>query len=426
MTIHVVQKGDTINSIADQYGVSVDRLILENGINDPDILVVGEALVILYPEITYTIREGDTLDGIADRYGISIFQLLRNNPYLSDREYIYPGETIVISYEGNKIRAIATNGYAFPYININVLRKTLPFLTYLSVYSYRVSAEGEINDINDTEIIRVAKEYGVAPVMMLLALSKSVEEEFNVIHSILSNQEIQERFFNNLLRILQTKGYIGVSIDTPYILPMDRSLYEEFVITLADRISKEGFKVFNTISIRIFQLLTGTIFMGLDLSELSKAVDGITLISYEFGYSEGIPPGTASMDTFRRFFEYSARVIPPEKINVGIPVIGYVWKYPYIPNVSQGMAISYDSAIKIAIENNAEIQYDEITNAAYFQYISGNDEYIVRFWDARSIDNFLKLISEFGLNGISIWNIMSWFPQMWLVINSQYDIEKVL
>ena len=97
MTIHVVQKGDTINSIADQYGVSVDRLILENGINDPDILVVGEALVILYPEITYTIREGDTLDGIADRYGITIFQLLRNNPYLSDREYIYPGEIIVIS-----------------------------------------------------------------------------------------------------------------------------------------------------------------------------------------------------------------------------------------------------------------------------------------------------------------------------------------
>lgn len=29
-------------------------------------------------------------------------------------------------------------------------------------------------------------------------------------------------------------------------------------------------------------------------------------------------------------------------------------------------------------------------------------------------------------SGVGIWNIMFYFPQMWLVINSQYEIEKVL
>jgi len=425
MIIHVVQKGETINSIADKYGVLAERLIIENGLKPPVRLAVGETIVILYPKITYTIQEGDTLDAIAEKYEVTVLELLRNNPYLSDREYIYPGETIVISYKGDKIRTIAINSYAYPFIEMNVLKKTLPFLTFLTIYSYEVTAEGEISNIDDIEIIKMSKAYGVAPIMMLAALSKSLEEEISVVHSILISKESQNRLFNNILRILKTKGYSGVSINTPYILPGDRSRYEELVIELTNYLSKAGYKVFVTLNIRIFQLLTRTIYPGIDYAKLTQEVNGITLISYTFGYSEGIPPGTTSMDTYRRFIESSTKQITPEKIYSGITVIGYVWKLPYIPNVSMGMSVSYDSAIEIAIENNAEILFDEITNSAYFLYTAG-DEFVVRFWDARSIDSFVKLVPEFGLKGISTWNIMNWFPQMWLVINSQYNIDKIL
>lgn len=177
MTIHIVQSGETIYSIADRYGVSVDRLILDNGILKPSRLVVGETIVILRPEMSYTIQEGDTLASIADKHEVTVFQLLRNNPYLSDREYIYPGETIVISYEEDKIRTIATNAYVYPFVDMNTLRRTLPFLTYLTIYSYEVTREGEINDIDDIEIIQTAKAYGVVPIMILMEESQSIEEE---------------------------------------------------------------------------------------------------------------------------------------------------------------------------------------------------------------------------------------------------------
>ena len=112
MIIHVIQHGETIASIAGSYGVSAERIILDNGISDPDSLVVGESIVILFPEIIYIIKEGDTLDSIAESYGTTVIQLLRNNPYLSDREYIYPGEEIVIRYRENKMHSITTNGFA--------------------------------------------------------------------------------------------------------------------------------------------------------------------------------------------------------------------------------------------------------------------------------------------------------------------------
>lgn len=182
MIIHVVQKGETISSIAEYYGVSIERLILENEIKNPNKLVDGETLVILYPEITYTIREGDTLKGIADYYGVTVMQLLQNNPFLSNRMYIYPGEAIVIKYKDDKIMKLSTDGYAYPFIDREILIKTLPFLTYLTIYSYTVTAEGEIFEVDDEEIIQIAKEYGVAPIMMLTAATQDPIEEINVTH----------------------------------------------------------------------------------------------------------------------------------------------------------------------------------------------------------------------------------------------------
>lgn len=80
MIIHVVEQGETINSIAGHYGISVERLILENGIRISDDLVVGETLVILFPEIEYTVQDGDTLESIASNHNVSVFELLRNKP----------------------------------------------------------------------------------------------------------------------------------------------------------------------------------------------------------------------------------------------------------------------------------------------------------------------------------------------------------
>ena len=36
----------------------------------------------------------------------------------------------------------------------------------------------------------------------------------------------------------------------------------------------------------------------------------------------------------------------------------------------------------------------------------------------------LALVPEYGLRGASYWNVMRWFPQNWLVLNSLYDIRR--
>lgn len=423
MIIHVVKQGETINSIAELYGKSVERLILENGITDATNLAIGETLVILYPEIEYTIQDGDSLEDIARRYNKSIMELLRNNPYLSERQYIYPGEVIVISYQGEKIRRISTNGFVYPFVNIDILKKTLPFLTYLTVYSYYYTDQGEIIDINDTEIVQTSLMYGVAPIMMLSGYSTNQEEEIETTHRILIDENIQNRLINNLTIILKSKGYHGVSFKTPYIRPEDRQLYVEFIKKLSSRLKLGGFETFVTLTLSVFEILSNIRYNELQNADLGLYADKISVMPYEFGFTFGISPTVVAYNTLDNILSFLTDYIPSEIIETGLNTIGYLFKLPNTDRSARGQSLTYDSVITLARETGAEILFDEVSKASFFQFFT-QDEYFVRFRDARGIDAILSLVTANDLDGVAIWNCMFFYNQLWLVVNSQYEINK--
>lgn len=425
MIIHVVQDGETADEIAKKYGIAVEKLILDNEMQNPNNLAAGETLVILIPKVTHTVQEGDTLYGIAELYGISVRQLLRNNPYLSDREFIYPGETIVISYETEKVGKLSTYGYAYPYINTDVLIKTLPYLTYITVYSYTFEADGRINDLDDLEIIELAKNYQVAPIMMLNPEDDTQNGVSDIIENLLLSQVSQERFFSNVLRILKTKGYYGVNLNVPYIFPQNRDNYLEFMINFSNYLKSEGhYVVFNTLSLNAFEIMTGVVYEGFDYSKLIQYIDGLFLMTYEWGNYIGIPTGIISFDKIRRYVSEMAERFPADRLYIGIPTLGYMWELPFVLGVSRGIAVTSNAAVELSKSVDAVINYDDLSKTAYFQYIL-DKENVVRFKDTRSIIEYLNLVKEFDLKGISIWNIMIFYPQLWLVVNALYDINNI-
>ena len=173
MLIHIVEPGDTVFNIAQRYKISPARLIIENGISNPDHLVVNDALIILEPEQLYIVREGDTLDRIASLYNVDVMQLLRNNPNVSQRGYLLIGEEIVVSYvEEDEKPLMSINGYVFPFIDKTELKATLPYLTYINIMHYSLLIDGTIIGLdNDDEIIQISKSYGVAPILYISLLN---------------------------------------------------------------------------------------------------------------------------------------------------------------------------------------------------------------------------------------------------------------
>ena len=73
-----------------------------------------------------------------------------------------------------------------------------------------------------------------------------------------------------------------------------------------------------------------------------------------------------------------------------------------------------------------EIQYDETSQAPWFQYRDdAGTLHVVWFEDPRSIRARLRLIPEYGLRGIFWWNINQLFRPGYLMYESLFDTVKV-
>jgi len=119
---HTVEAGDRLASIASKYNVTRDVIIRANPEMDPNLIIVGEQLLIpgagvdnevlenAGPDraddvvVNYVIEEGDTLGGIANTWTVSLEALLEANPDV-DPAALQLNQLIVIPPWGTGIPA---------------------------------------------------------------------------------------------------------------------------------------------------------------------------------------------------------------------------------------------------------------------------------------------------------------------------------
>ena len=82
-----MQKGDSLYSIANKFGVTVNELKSANNLTS-NLLTIGQTLIIpkTTPEVTppgeyivYTVKSGDTLYKIANQYGVTVNDIVEFN-----------------------------------------------------------------------------------------------------------------------------------------------------------------------------------------------------------------------------------------------------------------------------------------------------------------------------------------------------------
>lgn len=114
-TIHVVQRGETLFTIAQQYGATVDAIAQANGITDVTLIKVGQRLLI--PGVAANsergvptqvlVQPGDSLYTLSLRYGTTIDSIVRRNKLLSPKQ-VYVGLTLDILQASSNTPPIPT------------------------------------------------------------------------------------------------------------------------------------------------------------------------------------------------------------------------------------------------------------------------------------------------------------------------------
>lgn len=424
MIIHVVKPGESLYSIARFYGASPNKVAAENELSDPSRLVIGQTLVITEGTSKHRVQPGQTIYQIANQYGVSISAIRAANPQITNIALIYPGQIINIPIRQQKRGTIEVNGYAFPNINIDVLRKTLPYLTYLSIFSYEVNPDGTFKPINDQALIAAAKAAKVAPLMVITNISEGGFSS-DLAKTILTDKAIQDKLLNNAIENMRNKGYHGLDVDFEFIYPENREDYNNFLRNAASKLRPLGFTLTTALAPKTSAEQKGLLYEAHDYPVHGALTNHVILMTYEWGYTYSQPMAVAPINEVRKVINYAVSAIPRKKILMGIPNYGYDWTLPYVKGTA-ARSVSNTQAVDIARDRGAVIRYDTVSQSPFFNYYDTNKkQHEVWFEDARSIQAKLELVDEKDLGGVSYWTINRFFPQNWLVLSSMYDIAKV-
>ena len=425
MTIHVVSPGETIFSIARQYGVSPDLLQRQNDVPLDGSLVAGQTLVILFPQQTHTVQGGETLQSIAQTYGVTQQELYRNNFFLAGQPDIQPGEELVIRLSENKQGSLAVNGYAYPFIDTAQLDEVLPYMTHLTPFTYGITEQGDLVMLNDETLLQEASRYQVSPWMHLSTLTENGNFSSQRAEQVLTDPALQQRLLQQIQAVMQEKGYTGLDVDFEYIRGDLADAYAAFITFLRDNLAPQGYTVVVALAPKTYAEQPGLLYEAHDYAALGAAADAVLLMTYEWGYTYGPPLAVAPLPQVQRVLQFALTVIPAEKIYLGIPLYGYDWPLPYEQGVTRARSLSPRQALDLARTVGAEIQYDEAAQAPWFRYTAPDGRaHEVWFEDARSAQAKLDLAADSGLRGVGLWSLMRQNSQFYLVLNAQYNIVK--
>ncbi|MDD3920829.1 MAG: glycosyl hydrolase family 18 protein, partial [Eubacteriales bacterium] len=302
---------------------------------------------------------------------------------------------------------------------------TLPYLTYLSIFSYEANADGTLRPINDAPLIAAAKEQGVQPMLVLTNLAEAGGFNSDVASAILQDTAVQERLLNEVQAVLEEKGYYGLDIDFEYVYENERALYNAFLERVAARFGPLGYRLTSAVAPKLSDEQQGRLYTAHDYAAHGRLMDAVIIMTYEWGYLYGPPLPVSPIGPVEQVIQYAVSEIPPQKILMGMPNYAYDWTLPYQEGVP-ARSITNQQALDTARRYGANIQYDEEAQAPFFTYYDAQGrEHIVWFEDARSDLARLRLVEEYGLAGVSYWTIGNFFLPAYLALTSLYTVRKV-
>lgn len=368
----------------------------------------------------YVVKSGDTLQKISDETGISVRKIIADNQ-LKYSDMLVPGQALLLlgkEETGQLAEGLLTAGYAYPYIDPAVLEEALPKLGRMLVFSYGFTFEGDLIPPSEADnwMTEQAAAAGAEPWMVLTPFSSEGAFNNQLIKALVENEELQDKLTAQIIEMMGIKGYRGLDIDFEYILPENKEQYVKFVGKVRNELNNRGYQVTVAVAPKTFDRQRGILVEGVDYGRLGDNSDAVFLMTYEWGYTYGPPMAVSPLDKVREVVEYALTRIAPEKIILGIPNYGYDWTLPYERGITRARSIGNEEAVGIAVENGASIEYAEVSQSPWFTYRKNGMEHVVWFEDVRSISAKWELVREYGLSGAGYWNLMRPFRANWMLL----------
>jgi peptidoglycan-N-acetylglucosamine deacetylase len=163
-----------------------------------------------------------------------------------------------------------------------------------------------------------------------------------------------------------------------------------------------------------------------DYAHIAAASDAIILMNYDEHWPTSPPGPIAAQDWYTLNIRNILKIVPADKIVMGIPNYAYDWQVKSKKN-PQPVAepLSFQAAVVRALESEGTIQFDANSLNPWFSYEEGDTVHNVWMTDALTAYNELRAAERTGVRGTAVWRLGSEDPSMWDIWDATHPDDAV-
>ena len=221
---------------------------------------------------------------------------------------------------------------------------------------------------------------------------------------MLANPQTRKKLEESLTEYAVASHEVGICVDFESLLKKTQPHLKEFAAEFATLLHQQGLK--------LMIALPGADW-DYDYESLGKVVDEIVLMNYDQHWSTSPPGPVAAQNVFVKNIEEVKKLVPPEKLMMGIANYGYDWP----DNLKKGESaedVSVQQAFLTAYESDAKVEFDSDSLNPHFSYYDEhNHVHQVWFTDAVTAYNELRAAEREGVRGTVLWRLGTSDASMW-------------
>lgn len=152
-----------------------------------------------------------------------------------------------------------------------------------------------------------------------------------------------------------------------------------------------------------------------DYKYFATQADAIILMNYDFHWPTSAPGPIAPQDWFVRNIENMVKLVPPDKLIMGIANYGYDWpaKTKSDPH-PVARAVTFQQGVITAVESESDVVFDPDTLNPHYSYADDKNR-VHQVWmlDGVTAYNQLRAAERAGVRGTAVWRLGMEDPSMW-------------
>lgn len=269
-----------------------------------------------------------------------------------------------------------------------------------------VDNNGTLSSLADASYVNRAHQLGME--VWAMVDDQSPDSENTQVFTFTSKRE---NMINQLISSAIQYNLDGINVDFEYITSEIAEDYIQFLRELSVKCRNNG------IVLSVDDKVPIASNMYYNRKEQGIIADYVAVMAYDehWGVDSGAG-STASISWVKEGIENTVSEVSPSKVILGVPFYTRIWGEKSDGTVESFQTADMQTSETVIAQNGAQkIWLDEL-GQNYSEYTAGDITYRIWVEDAASIENKVKLISEYQLAGVSAWRLGSETPDIWNTI----------